>query len=392
MNKSGEFSDSGQAGSVDHGPGARAAMGSNNRLKLGLFGANCSSGRAVTMVPERWSGNWSDRVRLAQMADRAGIEFMLPIGRWKGYGGETDYQGATLETVTWACGLLAMTERLTVFGTVHAPLFLPLIAAKEFVTADHIGEGRFGLNLVCGWNEGEFEMFGATLRDHEERYAYAQEWLDVVKLAWSPREDFDFDGRYFSLKAVRAKPKPYDGTRPLIMNAGASPTGQSFAIRNCDALFSTISHGISLQETTQHVENVKAAARQYGREIDVYTVGVVTCRPTPREAAEYHRYCIVEHADWGAVDNILAMRNITPQTHSPEAFQSMREHQANGMGGLPIVGDPDMVARDLAQLATAGLTGIAVSFVNYLDELPYFCAEVLPRLARAGLRGKHGEL
>ena len=371
---------------------ARAAMGSANRLKLGLFGANCSSGRAVTIVPERWSGSWPDCVRLARMADRAGIEFMLPIGRWKGYGGKTDYQGETLETVTWACGLLAKTERLTVFGTVHAPLIAPLIAAKQFVTADHIGEGRFGLNLICGWNEGEFEMFGAKLRDHEARYAYAQEWLDIVKLAWSPREDFDFDGRYFSLKAVRAKPKPYDGTRPLIMNAGASPTGQSFAIRNCDALFSTISHGISLQETTQHVENVKAAARQYGREIDVYTVGVVTCRPTAREAAEYHRHCIVEHADWGAVDNILAMRNITPQTHSPEAFQRMREHQANGMGGLPIVGDPDMVARELAQLATAGLTGIAVSFVNYLDELPYFCAEVLPRLARAGLRGKPGEL
>src|SRR5579863_7019304 len=107
----------------------RAAMGSRNRLKLGLFGANCSSGRAVTMVPERWSGSWPDCVALAQMADRAGIEFMLPIGRWKGYGGATDYQGATLETVTWAAGLLAGTERLTVFGTVHAPLVLPLIAA-----------------------------------------------------------------------------------------------------------------------------------------------------------------------------------------------------------------------------------------------------------------------
>ena len=45
-------------------------------------------------------------------------------------------------------------------GTVHAPLFNPLIAAKEFVTADHIGEGRLGVNIVVGWNEDEFEMFG----------------------------------------------------------------------------------------------------------------------------------------------------------------------------------------------------------------------------------------
>ena len=368
------------------GSDQRDAMGSANRLKLGLFGANCSSGRAVTTVPERWSGSWPDCVRLAQMADQAGIEFMLPIGRWKGYGGDTDYQGATLETVTWACGLLAKTERLTVFGTVHAPLLSPLIAAKEFVTADHIGEGRFGLNVVCGWNEGEFEMFGATLREHEARYEYAQEWLDIVKLAWSPHEDFDFDGRFFRLKGVRAKPKPYGGTRPLIMNAGASATGQAFAIRNCDALFSTISRGISFEETARHVRGVQALAQQAGRNIDVYTVGVVTCRPTEREAQDYYQYAVVDNADWAAVDNILAMKNITPQIHSPEEFQRLRNHQANGMGGLPLVGDPDLVSRDMERLAALGLKGIAVSFLNYLDELPYFCAEVLPRLTRLGLR------
>src|SRR5207245_1335777 len=179
---------------------------------------------------------------------------------------------------------LATTRPLSVVGTVHASVIPPLIGAEEFVTADHIGEGRFGLNVVCGWNEGEFDMFGATLRDHESRYEYAQEWLDVIKLAWSPREDFDFDGQFIKLKGIRAKPKPYWGTRPLIMNAGASPTGQSFAIRNCDALFSNISNGISFDETARHVTNVRALARQGGRDIDVYTVGVVTCRPTLREA------------------------------------------------------------------------------------------------------------
>ena len=126
------------------------------------------------------------------MADDAGIDFLLPIGRWKGYGGDTDYQGTTLETITWATGLLASTKRITVFGTVHAPIFNPVVAAKEMVTADHIGEGRFGLNIVVGWNEGEFDMFGVEQRDHEDRYDYAQEWIDVIKMIWSDREDFDF--------------------------------------------------------------------------------------------------------------------------------------------------------------------------------------------------------
>ena len=58
------------------------------------------------------------------------------------------------------------------------------------------------------------------------------------------------------------------------------------------------------------------------------------------------------------------------------------------MGGLPIVGDPDHVAAQLAELAGPGLTGIAVSFVNYVDELPYFCDEVIGRLERMGMREK----
>ena len=363
----------------------RMAMYNNNALKIGLFGANCSSGRAVTMVPERWSGSWPDNLRLARMADELGIDFMLPIGRWKGYGGDTDYQGATLETVTWACGLLASTQRLTVFGTVHAPLFHPVIAAKEFVTADHIGHGRFGLNVVVGWNEDEFEMFGVKQREHEARYDYGQEWLDAIKRMWSHENDFDFSGEYIKLKRVRAKPKPYGGTRPLIMNAGASPTGRAFAVRNCDAFFTQASR-TSLEETAERVRSAKLEGQKHGREIDVYTVGVITCRPTAQEAEEYYRHCIVENADWSAVDGILAKKNITPEAVGWEAFRRERVHYANGMGGLPIVGDPDHVAGQLADLSKAGLRGIGVSFVNYLSELPYFAAEVLPRLERMGVR------
>jgi len=362
---------------------ARLGLHSDNKLKLGLFGANCSSGRAVTKVPERWSGSWQDNVALAQMAEEAGIEFMLPIGRWKGYGGETDYQGATLETVTWAAGLLAKTKRITVFGTVHAPLLNPIIAAKEFVTADQIGEGRFGLNVVVGWNEDEFEMFGVAQREHERRYDYAQEWLDAIKMTWSRDEEFDFDGEFLKLRNVRANPKPYAETRPIIMNAGASNTGRGFAIRNCDALFSSTTHG-KFEEAAENVRDVKARAREAGRAIDLYTTGVITCRPTKAEAEAYYRHCIIDNADWGAVDHILAMKKITPATH-PD-FLARRTHFANGLGGLPLIGDPDGIAADLGRLSAAGFSGIAVSLLNYAEELPFLRQEVLPRLARMGLR------
>src|ERR1700733_13550871 len=363
---------------------SRRAMHNNNKLQLGLFGANCSSGRAVTLVPERWTGNWPDNKRLAQMADEAGIDFLLPIGRWKGYGGDTDYQGTTLETITWATALLGATKRITVFGTVHAPIFNPVVAAKEMVTADHVSEGRFGLNIVVGWNEDEFDMFGVTQREHEDRYAYAQEWIDVIKMIWSDREDFDFDGKYLHMKQIRGKPKPYGGARPVIMNAGASATGQAFAIKNCDAFFLQASR-TSLEETQKKVRAAQAAARDQGREIGCYTVGVVTCRPTKKEAEEYFQHCIVEQADWKAVGLILGLKNISPETVGMEEYLLKRSQYAQGMGGLPIVGDPDLVASQIADLSKAGLTGIALSLVNYVDELPYFCDEVIGRLERMGI-------
>jgi alkanesulfonate monooxygenase SsuD/methylene tetrahydromethanopterin reductase-like flavin-dependent oxidoreductase (luciferase family) len=325
------------------------------------------------------------------MADAAGIDFMLPIGRWKGYGGDTDFHGSTLETVTWAVGLLSVTQRLTVFGTVHAPLFHPLIAAKEFVTADHVGEGRFGLNLVVGWNEGEFEMFGVTQREHDARYDFAQEWLDVVKLAWSEEREFDFVGRFLELKRVRAHPKPFGATRPILMNAGSSPVGQSFALRNCDAFFvATAGSRTSLAGNAEKVAAIKHAAREFGREIEVYTVGQVICRPRQSEAEDYYRHAIIENADWGAIDGMLANRNITPQTIPAEEYAKKRQYfAANAIGGYPFVGTPDRIAEELASISQAGVRGIALSFVNYLDELPYFCDEVLPRLARLGLRVTH---
>ena len=189
------------------------------------------------------------------------------------------------------------------------------------------------------------------------------------------------------MKGIRGKPKPYGGTRPVIMNAGASATGQAFAVKNCDAFFLQASR-TSLDETAGFVRRAKQAAREQGRDIGCYTVGVVTCKPTIKAAEEYFHHCIVERADWSAVDGILALKDISPQTVPMAEYRLKRSQYAQGMGGLPIVGDPDQVAAQLADLGKAGLTGIAISLVNYLDELPYFCAEVIGRLERVGLREK----
>jgi alkanesulfonate monooxygenase SsuD/methylene tetrahydromethanopterin reductase-like flavin-dependent oxidoreductase (luciferase family) len=80
-------------------------------LKLALFGANCSSGRTYATLAERWDASWDNNLRLARLAEDIGLEALVPIARWKGYGGESNPNGSSFESITWACGLLAATQR-----------------------------------------------------------------------------------------------------------------------------------------------------------------------------------------------------------------------------------------------------------------------------------------
>ncbi len=364
----------------------RNRMRGDNKLIIGLFGSNCSSGRAVTLVAERWSGEWDDILRLAKTRRRRRYRLHAPDRPLEGLRRRHRLPGRHLRNDHLGHRAARPTKRITVFGTVHAPFFNPIIAAKMMVTADHVGHGRFGLNIVCGWNEDEFDMFGVTQRDHERRYEFAQEWWDAIQLIWSDKENFDFNGEHLKLKGIRAKPKPYGGSRPVVMNAGASPNGRAFAIRNCDAFF-TQADRTSLGEITPTKSPASSPRRkELGRDMDVYTVGVVTCRPTIKEAKDYHHSPSSRRADWCAVDGILKKKNISPETVGREKYRGPAPPLRQRHGRLPTVGDPDSIASELADLSKAGLRGIAISLVNYLDELPYFLDEVIPRLRRLELR------
>src|ERR1700682_6633861 len=265
---------------------------------------------SVTKVPERWVTSWDNNIRLANLADEAGIEFLLPIARWIGYGGETDFHGSVLETLTWATGLLAHTKRINVFATVHTAFIHPVVSAKQLATADQLGHGRLGLNIVAGWNKPEYDAFGMDLPEkHADRYALAQEWFDVVKAIWSHNGPSDWNGKFYHLKGVYGFPRPYDGIPP-IMNAAGSGEGREFAARNADFLFAI---SVDLEKSKTEVDAIKANAAKLGRNTSVFTLCHVVCRPTKKEAEEYSRYYAHENADWGAFDNLMR-----PNRHSHE--------------------------------------------------------------------------
>lgn len=361
-------------------PNPRLGMGPQHPLRLGLFGGN-QSGIGMTRVPERWTATWDDNLVVARFADEAGIDFLLPVARWKGYGGATNPQGDTLETITWATALLASTKRIQVFATVHTPLIHPIFAAKQFVTADHVGHGRFGLNVVCGWNDEEFEMFG-TSRDHLTRYDQAEEWLNIVQRLWTSDAPFDYDGRFFKAPRLHASPKPWGGTRPVLVNAGVSPEGRRFALNNCDILFSTAPRDGNFEAWKPTIEAIRSEADDNA--FPVYTNCVVTCRRTRREAEDFHRYCY-ENIDDEALDLILELRARAGRP-VPAGDMARVRYEASKATAPYLVGDADDVASGLARLYAAGANGVVMMLTNQRDELPYIVQEVMPRLVRQGLR------
>lgn len=352
-----------------------------NRFKLGVFSMNADGGLALTTVPERWRASWDDNLAAARIADAGGLEFLLPIARWKGFGGTTRAREWSFETFTWAAGLAAATRDIALFMTVHVPLVHPLQAAKALATVDHISGGRAGLNIVCGWNPDEFAMFGQTV--DARGYDRAGEWIGIIERAYASDEPFDVAGAYYTLTGVVSRPASLQRPRPVTMNAAFGGPGRDFAARHCDFLFSTFSE---IADGAAHVADIKTRAAAVGRDVGVYTVCHVVCRETQAEAEAYYRRYALDEADQGAVDTHMARKKEFAGSHDARAFELYRQRFAGGAGTFPLVGTPERIVEDLAAIAAQGYAGSALSFVNYKDELPFFIERVLPLMRQAGLR------
>jgi alkanesulfonate monooxygenase SsuD/methylene tetrahydromethanopterin reductase-like flavin-dependent oxidoreductase (luciferase family) len=356
------------------------------RFKLGLFGYLHEGGNMVTMAPERWSAQWSDVLAMAVHADEAGLDFLLPYARWKGIPGAVHNRLHSFENLTAAAALVGHTRRIGLFATVHANIIHPIVAAKMITTIDHASGGRAGVNIVCGWNQADFDMFGIQQLPHDERYVQGAEWFEIwSRLVEGAAEPFDFDGKHFkNLRGVMGLPGSVQKPRPVVINAAYSPAGRDFAVRTSDYLLTNIDKA---EDGVREMADVRARAERAGRQtpIEVIMTCYVVCRETRAEADAFHRYYAEEMADEKGVDYWIAGRR--GQGIIPDAIWEMRARIAAGNGSYPLVGSPQDVADRLIEVAELGYGGAALSFLNY-DDVPFVVERVVPILEKAGLRDR----
>lgn len=366
---------------VPTGRATHPLFASEHRVKLGIFGSNVSNGCTISTAESSFRPTWEQNLALARQAEALGFDLLVPVGRWKGFGGETDFNGDCLEVYTWAAALAAVTERIHIFATSHVPTVHPIVAAKQAATIDRISNGRFGINVVCGWFTPEMEMFGVEQLPHDDRYARATEWITVCKRLWQ-EQDFDYTGEYYRVRGGYLLPKPVQQPYPLLINAGVSPAGIDYAAREMDVNFSIVQTPGQGRELIDHIRG-KAAG--YGRDIGIMTSAAVVCRSTEAEARAVWDH-IVARGDYAALDNLLTTFGVQSGSMTPEAARALTERFIVGWGGYPLVGTPEQVARGIGELADIGVDVLLLSWLDYLPELDYFGEKVMPLLREMGIR------
>jgi len=347
-------------------------------LSLGLFMPNCSNANVIGSyrpVADHWT--YESNAQIAQAAEAAGFDFFFPVAKWKGYGGKTNFLGTSLETMTWAGALLAITKRIQVFSTVHVPIFHPVVAAKMGATLDHIGNGRWGLNVVSGWSEREFGMMGIEVLPHTERYDRTAAYIQIVKGLWTQEPGtFNHESKWYQVRDGWVMPQPTRKPHPPIANAGVSEEARELAARYCDWAFTSPP---SLEASAAMTADFQTRAARYGRRIKCCCFPFVLWRETEREAEEERRR-ILNQMDREAAESWA--RGLLPQSGSFDNFTL--EMFALGGGALPIFGTPEQVAEKLDGLYRAGMDGMLMVFLSYYADTIRFQNEIMLLLRQLG--------
>jgi len=350
----------------------------NNKFEIGLFALNSSSGITMTKVEERWKAEWDDIEVAAKMSDEAGMDFIIAVQRWLGFEGATDPAGLTYDSLTFCAALASLTSKIRLYATVHVPILHPTYLARSLATIDQVSKGRIALNIVCGWNQREFEMFEIINQDKVNRYEEGEEWLTLLNNIFSKARFKPFKGKYFDTKFSTTNPNLYKRNKITTLNAAFSETGRLFAAKNCDALITMFS---SYDSARKQTENIKKTAKKYKNNIKVYGLVHIVCRETDEEAKDYYNHYADNMADKKAINNFISILSRGNKNSILASLQkSQVKKMAGGIGSFPIIGSPKTVLKMISDLNELGLDGIAIGFVNFKDELPYFIDNVFKKL------------
>jgi pyrimidine oxygenase len=349
------------------------------QLELGVFLPTGEHGFVYSSNAPAYRPTFRLNMGITTQAEALGLDYVFGMAKWRGFGGSTGLWDSSAESLTLMAALAAVTERIRLIGTVTPILFHPAYLAKVAATIDDISNGRLGLNIVTGALLGEYtQMGGLPERYDENRYAYATEWLQVLKRLWSePR--VTHHGQYFTLTDCVSEPKPKQKPHPTLVCAASSEEGMRFTVAEADYIFIS---DRTIEGAKAQAVKVKDIARKSGSVIKTTVLTMLLLDETD-DAAEAYRRHLVAGADTQALTNMgTALMSQSRQAAKSRGAQRLADPEKIFFG-LPVVGGPETVAARIAELATdADVDSVCLCFPDYARGLELFGRSVLPLLTK----------
>ena len=350
-------------------------------MKVGVFIPIGNNGWLISKNAPQYMPTFELNKEIVLGAERHGFDFALSMIKLRGFGGETEFWEHNLESFTLMAGLAAVTSRIQLFATAATLTIPPAIVARMAATIDSISQGRFGVNLVTGWQRPEYSQMGLWPGDEhfERRYDYLAEYAQILRELWETGRS-DFKGDFFQMEDCRVSPRPQAAMK--VICAGSSDAGMAFSAKYADYNF-CFGKGVNTPAAfASNAERLMAETATTGRQVGTYVLFMIIADETDAAAlAKWEHYkagadheAIAWLGQQGAADKRATTDTNIRQMADPSSAVNIN------MGTL--VGSYATVARLLDEVAAVpGTDGVLLTFDEFVGGVAAFGERVQPLMA-----------
>ncbi len=347
-------------------------------MKIGVFCPIGNNGWLLSENAPQYMPTFELNKKIVQRAEHYGFDFALSMIKLRGFGGKTEFWDHNMESFTLMAGLAAVTSKIKIYATAATLVMPPAIVARMASTIDSISNGRFGLNVVTGWQAPEYSQMGMWPGDEyfAKRYDYLSEYVQILRELWATGQS-DFKGEHFQMDDCRVSPTPQADMK--LICAGQSDSGLAFSAQHADYNFV---FGKGLNTPTAYAainDRLKEFTDQTGRNVQTYVLFMVIAAETDAEAmAKWQHYnagADVEAINWLMNQGSKDTRS-GADTNVRQMASSVSPVNIN-MGTL--VGSYASVAAMLDEIAQIqGTEGILLTFDDFVQGVEDFGERIQP--------------
>ncbi|ACB79250.1 Luciferase-like monooxygenase [Methylorubrum populi BJ001] len=353
----------------------------NHAMNIGVFIPIGNNGWLLSENAPQYMPSFELNKQITLKAEQYGLDFALSMIKLRGFGGKTEFWDHNLESFTLMAGLAAVTSRIKLYATAPTLCLPPAIVARMASTIDSISNGRFGLNLVTGWQRPEYSQMGLWPGDEYfgRRYAYLSEYAQVLRDLWETGSS-DLKGEFFQMEDCRLSPRPQAEMK--IICAGQSAAGMAFTATYADYNF-CFGKGVNTPTAfAPTVERLEEAKAKTGRDVSSYVLFMIISDETDEAARAKW-----EHYKAGADQEAIAWLGLQGAADTKSGADTNIRQMADPTSAVNInmgtlVGSYATVAALLDEVVTVpGTGGVLLVFDDFLKGLDDFGTKIQPLMA-----------